>query len=102
MPNQFSLRLWSNSDSAPPCEETCQSSTRRSKSWRVRLEMARVWLPVQLRGRANAKREGEGRTFDEVRSLTDPSLDPESHVASKDWTLASRDGSWASASAPGL
>src|SRR5262249_26617388 len=102
-PNQFSLRFWSKSDS-DPCRVgvTCQLSTRRSKSWRVRPDTARGWLAVALRGGGKAKRGGGGRTVVSEKSSRGGALVALCRVASKDSTLASRDGSLVRARAPGL
>src|SRR5262245_59368888 len=89
-PNQFSFMLWSNSDSAPDwfVGVACQLSTRRSKSWRVSPEIARVWLPVHFRGRAKANRVGDGRMLKWSKSRTGALADALNDVASKDSTLA--------------
>ena len=61
-----------------------------------------MWLPVQLRGRAKAKSEGDGPAFESLKSRSGGMVSALILTISKDWTLASRAGSRASASAPGL
>jgi hypothetical protein len=64
--------------------------------------MAQVWLPVRLRGSANAKSVGEGRMLMSEKSSVGGTLTALRLVASKDSTLASSEGCLVRASAPGL